>query len=109
MRRYAIKLLAPLAVLTTLAVGTPAGVTPAAAQQCGYAPNCDGLRGEDRRQCQADRAAAEADCQLHDTRPHGDARNDPGPGQKHQDCLDKAEKLRGAPRYGRPTTYAGDC
>jgi len=109
MQHWTIKALAACALVTALAVGTPPGVTPATAKvKCGYAPNCTNLRGQDRSDCEADRAEAEADCQLHDTRRTGDAVNDPGPGQKYHDCKDKAEKLRGASPNG-PTSYDKDC
>lgn len=106
MRHWTIKILASCALLMAFTVGTPPGVTPAAAKvRCNEAPTCDGLHGQDRSDCQADRAEAEADCQA---RGLGDARGDRGHGPKWQDCKDKAAKLRGASPNGR-TTYKNDC
>ena len=86
-------------------IGTASVVTPATAQRCGNMPDCGGKTGEARRACQANRAAAEADCQA-----RGSGNRVKGKGQKYKDCKEKAARLRrGGAEVDSATSYDRDC
>jgi hypothetical protein len=90
-----------LAFGMTGVVGTVAP-TPAAAQRCGQAPNCNNTHGDARRHCLARRAHAEADCQA---RGRGDARGNPGKGPRYRRCKQTEESFD----FDEATTYRKDC
>ena len=98
--------LAGIFMLPLLVIGT--SVTPASAQRCGQAPNCNGLRGARWDMCQARRAEAEADCQRRGVGYESGRHRVRGAGPKYRKCKNFARQLRNDAQFDEATSMR-DC
>jgi hypothetical protein len=96
-----------IGLLLVFGGGSAVTIATTTSAQARNMADCDGLRGDDKLECQAQRAEGEARSQR---RGEGGRRR--GCGQKCRDCMAHAEALRerkGGYEIDSATNYVRDC